>query len=100
MPSPTFFQRVTSYAILLGSVRRKTAAITSTAGSATMYVGERCSIVTCCGLLRELRHERHGGRAAADHDDALAVVVDVVRPLLRMDDAAVEALDAAESPGV
>src|SRR5207344_271205 len=35
-------------------------------------------------------------RAAADHDDALPVVVDVVGPALRMHDAPAEAVDARE----
>ena len=52
-----------------------------------MYVGERCSIVTCAACLGERRDERHRRRAAADHDDALAGVVEVGRPLLRVHDA-------------
>jgi hypothetical protein len=36
------------------------------------------------------------GRARADHDDALAGVIQVAGPLLRMHDAALEALDAGK----
>ena len=67
-------------------------------GAETTYVGERCSIVTCAARLGELGHERHRRRAAADDDDALARVVDVVGPLLRMDDAAAEALASRRTP--
>ncbi len=46
------------------------------------------------GLLRHLRHQRHRGRARTDHHHALAGVVDVVGPFLRMHDAAGEILGA------
>ena len=48
------------------------------------------------GLLRERGHERHRGRPAANHDDALAGVGHVVVPLLRMHDPALKALAALE----
>ena len=41
--------------------------------------------------------ERHRGRAAADHHDALAGVVEVLGPVLRVDDLAPEALVPANS---
>ena len=44
------------------------------------------------GRLGERRHERYRRRSAADHDDALAVVVDVVIPVLRVNDLSAEAL--------
>ena len=46
------------------------------------------------GALGQRGDERHGGSAAADHDDSLAGVVDVVAPELRMHQLAAEALDA------
>ena len=48
------------------------------------------------GVLRHRRHQGHRGRAAADHDHALAGVVEVLRPVLRVDDRAGEALFALE----
>ena len=48
------------------------------------------------GAIRHRGHDRHGGRAAADHDDALAVVVEVLGPELRMDDLPAEAVGALE----
>ena len=48
------------------------------------------------GLLGHRGHERHRGRAAADHDDALARVVEVLGPLLGVHDPAGEALGARE----
>ncbi len=45
--SSTFFQRTTLYASFSGSARRTTFANGSSAGSETIYVGERWSIVTC-----------------------------------------------------
>ena len=42
------------------------------------------------------RHQRHRGRAAADHHDPLARVVEVLRPVLRVDDLPAEVLDAGE----
>ena len=59
-----------------------------------MYVGERCSIVTCSARLRHARHERDGGGAAADDHDALAGVVEVVGPVLRVHEAALEVVGA------
>ena len=47
-------------------------------------------------LLAQRRDQRHRGGAAADHDDPLAGVVEVVRPVLGMDDRAGEALAARE----
>ena len=41
-------------------------------------------------LVRHRRHQRRRRRARADHDDALAVVVEVLGPFLRMDDRALE----------
>ena len=49
-----------------------------------------------CGLLGHRRDQRHGGRAAADHDDPLALVVEVLGPVLRVDHLALEALAAGE----
>ena len=46
--------------------------------------------------LRHRRHERHRRRTAADHHHALARVVDVLRPLLRVHDRPREALAAGE----
>ena len=48
------------------------------------------------GLLGHGGHERDGGGAAADDDHTLARVVEIVGPLLRMDDRAGEALGAFE----
>ncbi len=42
------------------------------------------------GGLGHLRHQRHGGRARADHHHALAGIVEIFRPFLRMDDPALE----------
>ena len=42
------------------------------------------------GILGHRRDQRRRGRARADHDDALAVVVEIFRPFLRMDDRALE----------
>lgn len=56
------------------------------------------------GLLRQLRHQSDRSRAAADHHDALAGIIDIVGPELRVDDPAVEILDPGEvgrvAPGV
>lgn len=49
------------------------------------------------GLARHGRHERDRRRAAPDDDDALAGVVEVRRPVLRMADPAGEALGAGET---
>jgi hypothetical protein len=43
----TFFHRVAAYAARSGSARRSVLPIASCVGWAAMYVGERCSIVTC-----------------------------------------------------
>ncbi len=48
--SSTFFQRSSAYAFSAGSTRRTARAIGSSPGSAMMYVGERCSIVTWAAL--------------------------------------------------
>ena len=61
-----------------------------------MYVGERCSIVTCPAVGGHRRHQRHRGRAAADDDDLLARVVEVLGPVLRVHDRALEAVGARE----
>ena len=42
------------------------------------------------GLLRHLRHQRHGGGARADHHHALARIGEVFGPLLRVHDLAGE----------
>jgi hypothetical protein len=42
------------------------------------------------------RHQRHGGGAAADHDDPLVAVVEVLWPLLRVHHLAVELIQARE----
>ena len=49
--------------------------------------------------VRQRRDQRHRGRAAADHDDALARVVDLIGPVLRMDDLAAESIEARNSAG-
>ena len=41
-------------------------------------------------------NQSHSGRPAADHHDLLALVVEVLRPVLRMDDGAAEVLGARE----
>ncbi len=46
------------------------------------------------GGVRHRRHQRHRRGAAADHHHALAVVGEVLRPLLRMHDGAAEPLHA------
>ena len=71
-------------------------AIGSSSGNAMTYEGERWSIVTCAAVRRHRGNERHRRRTAADHDDALAGVVEVLRPLLGMDDGARESLDPLE----
>jgi hypothetical protein len=43
-----------------------------------------------CGLLGHGGHEGHGRRAGADHDHTLAGIVEVFRPMLRVDDPALE----------
>ena len=48
------------------------------------------------GAFGERRDQRHRGRAAADDDHALAAVVGVLGPELRMHDLAPEAIDAVE----
>ena len=48
------------------------------------------------GLPGQRRDQRHRRRAAADHDNALALVVDVLGPLLGVDDASLESFDAGE----
>ena len=96
MPKRTFFQRVIAYARSSGRRARIQLAMRSRSGSETMYVGDRWSIVTWAARLASSGHERHGGRAAADDDDALSLVVDVRRPLLRVHDAAAEPLAPGE----
>ncbi|MEY9462289.1 hypothetical protein ABH973_002702 [Bradyrhizobium ottawaense] len=44
--------------------------------------------------VRDVRHQRCRGRARADHNDLLVREVEIVRPGLRMDDAAFEAIGA------
>ena len=88
MPSRTFFHRIIRAAALRGSSRRSQRVSGSIAGRGTTKVGERCSIVTCAACLGQRGHQRHRGRAAADHDDALAGIVEVLGPELRMDEAA------------
>ena len=48
------------------------------------------------GVLRQRRDQGHGCRAAPDHHDALTSAVEIVRPLLRVHDLAVEGLAALE----
>ncbi len=48
------------------------------------------------GPLGHRRDQRHRGGAAADHHDPLADVVEVLRPVLGVDDPALEALAAGE----
>ena len=48
------------------------------------------------GGLGHRRHERHRGRAAADHDHPFARIVQVLGPLLRVHDLAAELLAARE----
>ena len=47
-------------------------------------------MVTCAAIWRQRRDQRRGGRARADHDHALVLVVEIFRPFLRMDDRALE----------
>lgn len=42
------------------------------------------------GVVGHRRHERHSGCSAADHDDAFAAVIQVFRPMLRVNDLALE----------
>ena len=63
-------------------------------GEMRKNVGERWSIVTCAGVLGDVRDERRRGRTRADHDDALAGEVEVLRPALGVHHGALEALEA------
>src|ERR1700754_1123453 len=47
-----------------------------------------------CRAFRHCGHERPRSRTAADHDDALIRVIEPLRPLLRMDYASREPLNA------
>src|SRR6266481_6492222 len=58
----------------------------SSDGRATIYVGDRCSMITCAADSASAG-ERHRRCAAADHHDSLARVVKILGPLLRMHDA-------------
>ena len=69
----------------------------SLAGTERTYVGERCSIVTCAAPSAARAGTRVTAVAPrADDDDALARVVEVVGPVLRVDHLAAEALLALE----
>ena len=70
------------------------------AAAAGRRSGVRWSIVTCAAVLGHRRDQRDGGRAAADDHDPLAGVVEVLGPVLRVDDRAGEALAAREVRGV
>ncbi len=48
-------------------------------------------MVTCAAVSASAGHERHRGGAAADHDDPLAGVVEVLGPGLGVDERALEA---------
>ncbi|PHK11687.1 hypothetical protein VF09_06710 [Nostoc linckia z9] len=48
------------------------------------------------GVLRHLGHQGHRRRTAADHDHALAAIVELLGPMLRVDDRTPEALAAGE----
>ena len=48
------------------------------------------------GCVHQRRHQRHRSRAAADHDDTLGLVVEVFRPVLRVDAKTLVALHAGE----
>src|SRR3954464_1765428 len=70
-----------------------------------MYDGERCSIVTCSAgsAIAGTRVPRggrgHGGGAGADDHDLLPGVVEVLGPVLRVDQVAGEVLLAGEVRG-
>ena len=48
------------------------------------------------GLVGQRRDQRHGGCAAADHHDALARVVEILGPVLRVHDRTLEVIGAGE----
>ncbi len=48
------------------------------------------------GLVGHRREKRHGGRAASDHHDSLACVVEILRPVLRMHDLTAEPILSGE----
>ena len=69
----------------------------SSAGTERMYVGERCSIVTCAAPPWASAGTSVTAVAPrADDDDALARGVEVVGPVLRVHDLAAEALRPAK----
>ena len=93
--------RIRVWARSAGRWSRSQSACLSRLGTALIQVGLRCSIVTCSARRRPRRrqHRRHQGdrgRAAADDDDLLAGVVEVLGPELRVHDLAGEVLDAGE----
>ena len=96
MPKRTFFQRVIAYAALEREARSHPVGDAVTLRERDDVRRRPLEHRDVGGALGELRDERHGGRAAADDDDALALVVDVGRPLLRVHDAAAEALAPGE----
>ncbi len=49
-----------------------------------------------CTRIHQSRNQGHCGSAGPDHDDLLARVVEVLRPVLRMDDGALEVVVALE----
>ena len=68
----------------------------SRAGRETTYVGDRCSIVTWPAVVGQRRHQRDRRGAAADDHDLLAGVVEVLGPVLGVDDRALEVVGARE----
>jgi len=54
-------------------------------------VGERCSIVTCAASFRDRWHQSYRGGAASNDDHAFAAIVQILRPLLRMNHQTLEA---------
>ena len=96
LASRAFFQRTIGYATLAGSSASQRLAIGSWRGQREDVARRALEHRHVRGALGHRGHERHRGRAAADHDDALARVVEVLGPELRMDDLAGEALGALE----
>ena len=90
MPPSTFFQRARLHAALAGSQRRRNVGDAVLVGPGD-DIGRRALQQRDVGRrFRQLRHERDRGRAAADHDDALVGVDDILGPVLGMDDGALE----------
>ncbi len=95
-----FFQRAAFLAQRTGIQRRSFASRASLPGRARMYVGERCSMVTCRGGLRHGWDQGDGRGTAAYDDDLLTGVVEILRPLLRMDDASAELVGTGEGRSI